>query len=152
MSIGRICLRDVDLADATESVLDAARRMRDRQVGTLVIVNEREEPIGIVTDRDLAVRVLAAGRDASTTGIREVMTTSPTVISEDAPIEAGLTMMVGGAFRRLPVVNAERKLVGIVTLDDVLALFAEEFGAIGRLLERETRHLAPSEACPRLHA
>jgi CBS domain-containing protein len=145
MSIGKICLRDVDIAEATETVFDAARRMRERRVGTLVILGASEEPIGLVTDRDLMVRVLAAGRDPRATRVGEVMTRDPKVVREDTPIEAGLAFMVGGAFRRLPVVNTEGRLVGIVTLDDVLVLLAEEFGSIGRLLEREAPHAAPNE-------
>lgn len=142
MSVGRICLRDVDLAEAGESVMEAARRMRARRVGTLVVVDEASVPIGLVTDRDLTVRVLAEGGDPRTTLVGEVMTREPRVVSEETAIEAALGLMKSGSFRRLPVVDRERKLVGIVSLDDVLALLAEEFALIGTLLERETPHPA----------
>jgi len=143
MSVGRICLRDVDLADAAECVLDAARRMRDRDVGTLVVLGEAEKPVGLLTDRDLTVRVLAAGRDAVTTRVADVMTPSPRTVSESTPIEAALGLMRSGSFRRLPVVDEAGKLVGILSLDDVLALLAEEFTLVGDLLERETPHRPP---------
>jgi CBS domain-containing protein len=142
VSVGRICLRDVDLAEAGESVMEAARRMRARRVGTLVVVDEASVPIGLVTDRDLTVRVLAEGGDPRTTLVGEVMTREPRVVSEETAIEAALGLMKSGSFRRLPVVDRERKLVGIVSLDDVLALLAEEFALIGTLLERETPHPA----------
>jgi len=142
MSVGRICLRDVDLAEVGESALDAARRMRERRVGTLLVLNDAERPIGLVTDRDLALRVLAAGRDPATTPVGDVMTPDPRVVSEETRIEDALSLMRSGSVRRLPVVDRQGKLVGILSLDDVLALLAEEFALIGGLLERVTPHPA----------
>ena len=138
MSVGRICIRDVDLAEPTENVWKAAERMHQRCVGTLVVTDEWNKPAGIVTDRDLVERVLAEGRDAQTTLVQDVMTPSPQTIAEDEPIEEALSRMRNGRFRRLAVVDTEGKLVGLVSLDDVLMLLAEEFLEIGKLLERET--------------
>jgi CBS domain-containing protein len=138
MSVGRICIRDVDLADADELVWRAAERMHQRAVGTLVVLNKGKEPIGIVTDRDLVERVLAVRRDANIVTVAEVMTHDPATIDENASIESALSLMRDGAFRRLPVVDDEGKLVGLLSLDDVLALLADELAAVGRLLERQT--------------
>jgi CBS-domain-containing membrane protein len=66
------------------------------------------------------------------------MTHAPTTVSEDASIESALSLMRSGRFRRLPVVDAGGNLVGLLSLDDVLILLAEEFTQIGSLLERET--------------
>ena len=63
MSVGRICVREVDLAESAESVQVAARRMNSRKVGTLMVQNKADEPIGIITDRDLAIRVVGEGLD-----------------------------------------------------------------------------------------
>jgi CBS domain-containing protein len=139
MSAGRICSRDVDTASYDESVLDAARRMRDRQVGTVIVVDEMR-PVGIVTDRDLTVRVLALGLDPQRTRVSEVMTPSPTTIREEDSIEAALGYMRAGRFRRLPVVGRDGRLLGILALDDVLELVAEELADIGQLLKREAPH------------
>jgi CBS domain-containing protein len=152
MSVGRICLREVDLAERGESALEAACRMRDGRVGTLVVLDAEGKPIGLVTDRDLALRVVAAGRDPRLTPVGEVMTENPTVVGESTPIESALSLMRSGSFRRLPVVNEDRKLVGILSLDDVLALLAEEFALIGTLLEREAPHPAPELSEPRAPA
>jgi CBS domain-containing protein len=140
MSIGRICTRDVDTAGARESVLEVARRMRDRQVGTLIVVDDEARPMGLITDRDIVTRSVASGREAARTPVADVMTTMPTTVLEDTPIESALGTMRVGRLRRLPVVNGVGALVGIVTLDDILALLAEEFSLIGGLLERETPH------------
>jgi signal-transduction protein with cAMP-binding, CBS, and nucleotidyltransferase domain len=112
--------------------------MHQRAVGTLVVVNEASQVIGIVTDRDLVSRVLARGLDPSETAAQDAMTTAPKVAFEDTPIETALLTMRTGRFRRLPVVDSTRKLLGLLTLDDVLMLLAEEFSQIGRLLKRET--------------
>jgi CBS domain-containing protein len=128
----------VDTASYDESALDVARRMRDRQVGTVIVVDDRR-PVGIVTDRDLAVRVLAGGLDPQTR-VSEVMTPSPTTIREDATIVSALGHMRAGRFRRLPVVERDGSLVGIVALDDVLGQVAEELAEVGPLLGREAPH------------
>ena len=139
MSTGKICSRDVDTAHYAENVLDSARRMRDRQVGTLIVVDDMR-PVGILTDRDLTVRVLAAGLDPQATRVSEVMTPSPTTIGEDDSIETAVGYMRAGRFRRLPVVGRDGRVVGILALDDVLELVAEELADIGQLLKREAPH------------
>lgn len=139
MSAGRICSRDVDTASYEETVLEAARRMRERQVGTVIVVDDMR-PVGIVTDRDLAVRVLAGGLDPQHTRVSEVMTPSPTTIGEDESIETALGYMRAGRFRRLPVIGRDGHLLGILALDDVLEQVAQELGDIGRLLKREAPH------------
>ena len=135
MSVGRICLREVYLADANECVAAAARRMKQQNVGTLVVLDEASEPIGIVTDRDLALRVVATEQPGSTE-VREIMSQLPDVVEESISIESALAVMRAGRHRRLPVVDSAGKLVGILSLDDILELLAEEFKNIGELVER----------------
>lgn len=138
MNAGEICVREVDLAEPGESVWRAAQRMRDRAVGTLVIVNLAREPIGIVTDRDLMERVLAEARDPRDTRVESVMTSDPTSIAEGDPIEVALPRMRRGGFRRLPVVNANGALVGLLSMDDVLMVLGEQLAQMGQLVRRET--------------
>lgn len=144
MSVGRICVREVDIASEDESAQAAAQRMHARKSGCLVVVNRANEPIGVVTDRDLTIRVLADGLDAQTQ-LAEVMTRHPKSVGEQTPIEEALRLMRAGAFRRLPVVDRSGKLAGLVTLDDILELLTEEFREIRGILEQETpRTLAKS--------
>ena len=138
MSVGRICVREVDTASPDESVAVAAERMHQRAVGTLVVVNNTDHIVGMVTDRDLVSRVLAKGRSPTETSVREVMTLAPKTVSEWTPIESALLTMRTGKFRRIPVVDHDNKLVGLISLDDILMLLAEEFSQVGRLLKRET--------------
>ena len=138
MSIRSICTREIDAARPHENVWQAAVRMRQRAVGTLVVVNAERQPIGIVTDRDLMERVLAAGRDPNETTVRDVMTPDPTTIWVKESVETALALMRDGGLRRLPVVNADGVLVGILSLDDVLMLMGEEMAQVGEMLRRET--------------
>ena len=137
MSVGRICTRYVDLADPEETVQAAARRMLERKVGTLVILDQAKRPVGLLTDRDLVLRVLALGQDPRQTSVSAVMTREPKTVTEGTPIEQALALMRSGAFRRLPVVGGDGTLVGLVSLDDILSLLAEELREVGTLVERE---------------
>ena len=144
MTVGRICSREVDTAQPEESVQKVAQRMHARVVGTLVVINARREPIGMITDRDLAVRVIAAGRDATQTVVREVMTSHPVTVYTDATIEAALISMRSNQCRRIPVVDGAGTLQGLLSLDDILKRFGEDFQLISGVLRDESpESLAP---------
>jgi CBS domain-containing protein len=138
MTIANICVRDVDRAEEDETACQAAIRMRQRAVGTLVIVNAARQPIGIITDRDIMERVVAEARDATNTLVGDIMTRDLMTIAEDEPIQVALPRMRRGGFRRLPVVDREGSLVGLVSMDDILMLLSEELAQIGQLVKRET--------------
>jgi CBS domain-containing protein len=142
MNVQRIFQTSVDTATPDESAFQAAERMHQRTVGALVVVSPDESPIGIVTDRDLAIRVVAAGRDPYTTPIREVMTADLKTAAADASIDAALTMMNRGGFRRLPIVDKKGRLAGMVALDDIVMLMSEELGRVGGILKRATPQAA----------
>jgi CBS domain-containing protein len=136
MSVGRLCTRSVSVATPDETVAVAARRMAEHDVGTLVVVDDEERPMGMLTDRDVVLRVMAKGRDPFATRIGDVMSEPPVCADESTPIEDGLARMGGAVTRRLVVTGADGRLVGILSLDDVLDLLVEEAQAIGRLLRR----------------
>ncbi|QDT28561.1 Hypoxic response protein 1 [Gimesia panareensis] len=138
MTAGRICTREVDLVDENESVQVAAERMNSRNVGTLIVLDEESHPIGMITDRDLALRVVGKGRDAIETTVESVMTRFPFNVNEETSIEDALTKMRSGGFRRLPVVDQDGKLAGVLTLDDILELLCEEFTEIGKIIRKES--------------
>ena len=138
MTVGRICSREVDLIDADESVQVAADRMNSRNVGTLIVLDEESHPIGMITDRDLAPRIVGKARDSIQTLVSEVMTRFPDNVNEETTIELALSKMRAGGFRKLPVVDNEGKLVGVLTLDDILELLSTEFTEIGRLIKKES--------------
>ena len=142
MSVGRVCTREVDLAHVDESVWQAAERMHQRAVGTLVVTDDDKKPIGIITDRDLVERVLAQALDPTSTTIGQVMTEAPETVFEQDAIEQAITVMRRERCRRLPVVDEDGQLVGLLSLDDVLQLLAEELTTVGQLLEEQTPQAA----------
>ena len=132
MLVSQICQRDVDLVDLDESAWAAAERMRQRAVGSLIVLNRIKQPIGIITDRDLVVKVLAVERSARTTRVRDIMTEPVKTILESASIEGVLSRMRSCSMRRLPVVDREGRLVGVVTLDNILSLLADASSPMAR--------------------
>jgi CBS domain-containing protein len=93
--------------------------------------------VGILTDRDLAMRVVAEVKDPNTTMVALVMTREPECVNENAPVEGAISTMRAASCRRLPVVDDQERLVGLVTLDDIIGLLSEEFREIGTLLWNE---------------
>ncbi|MCC7014402.1 MAG: CBS domain-containing protein [Planctomycetes bacterium] len=138
MTIARICQRDVDSAMASESVRTAAQRMSSRSVGTLLVLDAQRRPIGILTDRDLALRVVSEGRVPATTSVEDVMTRGLVTLSDTASIDDALALMRAKAVRRLPVVGGDGRVVGLVSMDDILALMAHEMWQLGRLIARSS--------------
>jgi CBS domain-containing protein len=138
MSVGKICTREVDLAEAEESVQAAAQRMHARNVGTLVVLDSDKRPLGLVTDRDLAVRVLGNSLDSYQTTVGKVMTAFPRTVQETTSIEDALQIMRIEKCRRLPVIDDSGRLIGLLSIDDILELLIWEFREIGRLLDKES--------------
>lgn len=136
MSIGEICIREVVIAHPDETATQAAQLMRDYPVRDLIVTDDGR-PVGILTDRDIAVRIVAEGKDPDTTLIKDVMSSRLVTVRETASIGDGIRVMRGRGVRRLPVIDHEGKLVGIVTIDDLIDLLAEEMSALAGLIKYE---------------
>ena len=108
-----------------DPVVEAVRRMAEENVGSVVVVDEEMRPVGIFTERDL-LRLCAQGVDLSKTRLGDVMTKNPTVIREDESVRKALEIMLYFGFRHLPVVDAQGRLVGVVSIRDVTRPFAGE--------------------------
>ncbi|WP_437671103.1 CBS domain-containing protein [Sorangium sp. So ce131] len=117
-------------AELTESVTDVARRMREFRVGC-VVVTHGARAIGIVTDRDLVLRVMAEARDPATTVVSDVVTYDPTTLQQTDSIETALRLMRERGVRRLPIVRHDGKVTGIVTADDLTVMLAAELSDLG---------------------
>lgn len=117
MLLNEIMTRSVVTASPHTPVRGVAELMRDRNVGSVVLTDDADRPVGIITDRDLALGVLAGSGELGDPVER--CATAPVVTGEeDMELEEAAALMVGHRIRRLPIVNAER-VVGIVTLDDI---------------------------------
>ncbi len=139
--IGRICTKPVVTASRDMTVAEAARLMRAKNVGTVVVVNGRK-PIGLLTDRDIAVGVVGQGKDPTTTLMGHVMRKSLTVIRDTAGILDVAKLLGKTGLRRLPVVNKAGAMVGIIALDDVMMLLGNEMAHMASGLARGLKRAA----------
>jgi CBS domain-containing protein len=115
--------------EAQATVEAAARAMRDRHVGSLVIVRSGR-PVGLITDRDIVLRVVAQGRNAAADVVGEFITHDPITVSVHEGIETATIRMRRHGVRRLPLVDEEGMAVGVVTADDLLVLLGAEIAAV----------------------
>lgn len=138
LTAGWVCNREVHFGEPEESARAVAARMRDRSVGAILVLDADRQCVGIVTDRDLVLRVLAAGRDPDRTPLAQVMSRRPHVVHEDAPLEEVLALMRDACLRRVPVVDRDGRLQGIVTLDDVQQLLADQLAVAGQVLASQS--------------
>ena len=128
MSLERFCRKSVVTVQPHQTVQEAATQMRDHHVGAIVVV-EKDRAVGILTDRDVTLRAIAEGRDPRTTPIGEVMSRDLKVLRGDEKIDDAVSSIRAAGVRRLPIVDATGKPIGMVTLDDLVVLMAGELGA-----------------------
>ncbi len=143
MNVGEVCKRQVVVAERGLALVEAARRMRENHVGCLVVVDDpaRPRPVGILTDRDIVVEVVAADLTLADVTVGDIMSGALETVHEGDGALGSLATMRRRGVRRLPVTDAEGFLVGIVTLDDLLEVLAgalqDAIGAVDseRMLE-----------------
>jgi CBS domain-containing protein len=124
------CRRDPVTASPEEFVREAARRMDARGVGMLVVVDAEGRPTGTLTDRDVVLRVLRRQRDPDATPVGEVMQQEVSMVRETAPLVLAVRRMRADSIRRVPVVDDEGRLTGLITVDDVVQLVSSELADV----------------------
>jgi CBS domain-containing protein len=145
MTVRAICSQEVITVQRDATVLHAAMLMRQYHVGDVVVVKKLKDkivPVGIVTDRDLVIEVVATELDCNVITVGDIMVTSLTVVKDSASVLEALHLMTSKGVRRLPVIDGSGNLIGIVTLDDLLLLFAKEIGLVSKLVTREQKNEA----------
>jgi signal-transduction protein with cAMP-binding, CBS, and nucleotidyltransferase domain len=145
MAISDFCTREVVTCGRRASALELARVMRERHVGDVVIVESVEgglRPVGVVTDRDLTVQVMARGIDPAQCVAEDLMDEDVhTAIGSESTYDAIWHMRSQG-IRRLPIVDAHNRLLGILTADDVTNFLGQELSALARIpLRQASREL-----------
>jgi CBS domain-containing protein len=129
MGVGEICSREAVFARRNESVAQAARLMRVHEVGSVVVADERDGrcfPVGMITDRDIAVGVVALGVDPARSTVEGVMPEELVSVRETDGLGRALALMRAQGVRRLPVIDATGALVGVLSADDVLEVLTQE--------------------------
>ena len=148
LTAGDICTREVIVAFRTTSLIEAAQLMREYHVGSLVVVDETgglRHVVGMLTDRDIVTAVVAPALEPGALSVGDVMSAEPITAQDDDSVFDLLSTMRDKGLRRLPVVGREHELIGLVTLDDVLEIVAQELDLLvsaigsGARLERKRR-------------
>jgi CBS domain-containing protein len=145
LNMGEICNRIVVYTYQNMSISDAARIMREQHVGSLVVVEETDQGravVGMLTDRDIAVAVVARDLDAKTLRVADYMSGNVVTARPEDSVYEVLGQMRRNGIRRIPVTDAENLLIGIVTLDDLLGIVAEELQGLVAAIESEHRREA----------
>jgi CBS domain-containing protein len=134
MKLQDVMSRNVEVVRPDATIQEAARKMAQLNVGPLPVC-DGERLVGMVTDRDITVRATAAGRDPRTTPIREAMTDKVIYCFEDQDVREAAQLIEEKQIRRLPVLNRDKRLVGIVSVGD-LAVRTHDKGLTGEVVER----------------
>jgi CBS domain-containing protein len=136
MLVGKICNREVVFVEPDTSIAEAARLMREHHVGGLVVVQEKSGkrvPVGIITDRDLVIEVIAEGVDMSDITVGDIMSDQLVTAREGDDLLETLKMMRARGIRRLPVIDDDG------ALDDLIDLFSEQIADLARLIAFEQK-------------
>lgn len=142
MRVGEVCNRVPEVIGAEESVQEAAERMREYHVGNLVVVDDpsgKRVPIGIVTDRDLVLEILVPGLDPATLLVRDVASAPLVTVGAQDSLFAAMELMETKAVRRLPVVEPDGSLGGIITVDDIMELLTGLQGQLAGVVNRQRK-------------
>lgn len=146
LTAGEICSRSVVYTDRGMMLAEAARLMRTHHVGSLVVVEERSprERIvaGMITDRDIATAVVALERDPHAMRVGDVMSPDVVTAREQDSLLDVLAVMRRKKVRRVPVTGPQGELIGLVALDDVLSIVAEQMQALAAAVGAANRHEA----------
>jgi len=145
MPISELCNREVVIGEKSLPVTEAARLMRTHHVGDIVVVERhdgRNHPVGIVTDRDIVVEVVAAGVNPEALKVGDIMGPEVATLREGEGLFEALRYMRDKGVRRMPVVDGSGGLVGILTLDDLLSLLAQEMTELAKLVSHERQREA----------
>ncbi|MFZ2525308.1 MAG: CBS domain-containing protein [Candidatus Ferrigenium altingense] len=142
MPISEICNREVIVVQCNDTILEAAKLMRQHHVGDVLVIEDRggvRTPVGIVTDRDLVVEIMAPELDQRVITVGDIMAPDLVTVKENTGVFEAIQYMRAKGVRRLPVVDDSGGLVGILTLDDLLELLAEELLALAKLVKHEQK-------------
>ena len=142
MRAGEYCNREVVVVDEERSITQAAEIMREYHVGDVVICKVKygkQVPVGIFTDRDIALEIVAKGTDPESISVGDAMSFDLTTVTEDDDLMHVIEVMRDKGIRRVPVVDVDEALVGILTVDDILDLLSEVLIDLAHLVDRQKR-------------
>jgi CBS domain-containing protein len=136
MSLGNLCRREVVVVNQGTPIKEAVKFMEEKNIGSVIVVGGGK-PVGIVTDRDILLRVVNKGLDPEKSSVDDVMTKEIVTLKEGMGLFEALEQVKGKGIRRFPIVDARGNLKGIMTLDDIIYLLGKEMADVASIIERE---------------
>ena len=140
MMISDICKKQVLTYLTHDSVKHAAQIMKNKNIGTLVVVNEAQHPVGIITDRDITLKAVAEGIDGENTKVSELMSRNLLVLDNSQTLQQAIDKMEEKGVRRAPIVDAQQKICGLAALDDLLIMLSQCLSRLAELIETQIKH------------
>lgn len=143
MAVGEYCNRDVVVVYKTDTIQETVGLMRSKHVGTVVVVEKTSGivvPVGMLTDRDIVIEILAENIAIESVCVGDVMSLELVVVNEAIDLMDAVKVMRIKGVRRIPIVNNDGGLVGILSADDVLELLAEQMTDLAKLISVEQSH------------
>jgi len=145
MPIGELCNRAVVFATRKTTITEAAQLMRHYHVGDLVVmdlVKDKRVPVGIVTDRDIVIEIIGESLSVDDFTVGDIMSQQLISVPETAGVIETIRLMRANGIRRIPVINEKGGLAGIISVDDMMDLLAEELTELAKVAPREQDHEA----------
>ncbi len=142
MKVAQCCTHDVVVVSPKDELVDAAKIMRDKHVGFLIVVEnagDRRVPIGVVTDRDIVVQVIAREVEARSVVVGDVMTRQPVTAKDSDDVEEVVKRMKRAGIRRVPVVDQRGSLSGVIAIDDAINMVSKMLAGVTEAVRREQR-------------
>ena len=144
MKVGKVCKRQVITVTPRSDLVEAAKLMREKHVGYLVVAEPEPaaiygRPVGVVTDRDIVISVVAKGEDPKQLTVGDIMNQGPATVDESESVDQALQTMRRMGVRRLPVTGQRGMLTGVVSLDDVIDVLAGQVAEMSGAVKNEQR-------------
>lgn len=139
MRVSELCTRSVSWCEPQTSVVDAARIMRETHLNNVIVAeqrNGRRFPLGVLTDRDIVIQIVAKEVDSKTVVVADIMSREIFTVDEDEPVREAAERMRFKGVRRLPVVDKQGAMIGVIAMEDLLRNLAEELTAIAAVTPR----------------
>ncbi|MEG3056180.1 MAG: CBS domain-containing protein [Methanoculleus sp.] len=138
MGLMKCCRGQVVTISSDTPAVDAAKIMGEKNVGSVIVVGTDGRPHGILTDRDLVIRVLAQGKNPGTVRTEEIMSRDVVTFPDSMGIYEAVQKMADRGIRRMPIVDDAGKLTGIVTMDDIVRMLGEEMAFVAKNIEKQS--------------
>ncbi len=138
MGLVKCCREQVVAVSPNTPAVEVAKIMREKNVGSVVIVTGDNRPTGVITDRDLTIGVMAREKNPGEVRAGEIATRDVVTFRDSMGIYEAIQKMTAEGIRRMPVVDDAGKLIGIVTMDDIIRMMGEEMAAIAKNIEKQS--------------